>query len=102
MLIICLFLGSSATIDEVFVPGSSDVYKSTAWMDRLDDLISQVDKCAKSRIYVKVKEEHEGLDRRGTALILLPPSLLLSYPGNNQSLPISLSSTRLQGPGLLQ
>ncbi|KAK6528388.1 hypothetical protein TWF281_009629 [Arthrobotrys megalospora] len=46
--------------------------------ERLEDLFRSIEKCAKSRVYVKAKDDHAGLDSRGTELWNMTTKLLRS------------------------
>ncbi|EGX47872.1 hypothetical protein AOL_s00081g199 [Orbilia oligospora ATCC 24927] len=46
--------------------------------EQVEDLLHSIEKCAKSRVYLKEKDDHAGLDSRGTELWNMTTKLLRS------------------------
>ncbi|KAK6504736.1 hypothetical protein TWF481_006675 [Arthrobotrys musiformis] len=68
------------SLDELFNElKTSGSNKAKSWIaERVEDLLHSIEKCAKSRVYVKAKDDHAGLDSRGTELWNMTTKLLRS------------------------
>ncbi|KAK6500840.1 hypothetical protein TWF506_003602 [Arthrobotrys conoides] len=59
--------------------GLNKARSSKVWVaEQVEDLLHSIEKCAKSRVYVKEKDDHAGLDSRGTELWNMTTKLLRS------------------------
>ncbi|KAK6345570.1 hypothetical protein TWF718_007480 [Orbilia javanica] len=66
-------------INEVKNQNSNKPRNPKNWIvEQAEELLHSIEKCAKSRVYVKAKDDHAGLDSRGTELWNMTTKLLRS------------------------